>query len=183
MENSMSNLRNYSAIGLLENNEIAQQISNLQHHLANKYLGRSAIALPVHITLVRWKSNEKQARIIQANLNLELVSVNLKVDDIDIFRDSGVILYPINAVNELLELSNLIKKNLLNVDISQNNIEISTKFHITLAYKDYKTEQIESIFDYVKTVSRPSNCRIAINRIAVCKQDTVGNWSLFDSPD
>ena len=177
----MSSLHNYSAIGLLEDNKTNQQIADLQNHLANKYLGRSAIALPPHITLVRWKSDENQARIIQSELHLKNVRVNAKIEDIDILQESRVVWYQINDINELLKLSNTIKSNLLNVKILQDNIEISTRFHITLAYKDYKAEQIVSIFDYAKTKPHPSNCQVEIDKIAICKQDTLGRWSLIDS--
>lgn len=169
----------YSAIILFSNSDEARKLAELQKILADKYLGKSAIHLPPHITLIRWKSKEPISNRLRSEILNKDVVYSVILNSKVVSKDLKSIWYKVAKSKEISHLHDQVRQILLDEGISQRNIIPNPKFHVTLAYKDYTENEILIISKYIDGLCLKGFSVIA-DKIAICLFSKDRGWLIMD---
>ena len=168
----------YSAIILFNETEDVRRLAELQHMIAKKFAGKSAIHLPTHMTLMKWESPQPISDRLRSLIHCNPKMCDVHLETIEKSPNNKSIWYKVLDTNELVSISEQIYQALLTEGISEKNVIHYNKLHVTLAYKDYSTEEIEKIFQFLKKM-RLSSFRFLADKIAICTIGKDGRWTII----
>ena len=170
---------NYSAVILFKKNQASKKLAQVQHSIAARFGGASAIRLPPHVTLAKWasKTSVRETFIsavggITADFTINMGPVELSVEDKAIWyrvEESDGLLATAVHLAELLRLAG----------VKLENTTFSTRLHLTLAYKDYSATQIAAIFESIQQMRLPEFVSLKAESIAVCQATSRGIWAVI----
>lgn len=172
-------IQNYSVILLPENNEVAQNIVALQHSLSEVFGGDSAIQLPLHITLLKWKSDQVISQACLDLLHNQKAQLSVLLESIELSGNNKALWYKIKVSGELLSIVNRCYHLLLENGIRKSEIKTYGSFHLTLAYKDYEQKELIEMLTMLNTLDIPHQISLMTAKTMVCAISPQGKWELM----
>jgi hypothetical protein len=170
----------YSVIILLDRaTEEGRRLLNLQYLLSKRFHGMSAVQLPPHLTVIKWKYMDLIPDTFVSLIHLRDITCDVLLETIELLPKRKAIFYKVVRSKELFDISNRIYTLLIDAGISKDDITPITKFHLTLAYKDYTEKEIVEIFTYLKQSKLPSYFRLSAYKMAICYINKGGKWSIM----
>ncbi len=171
-------MHEYSIIILLKRSEEEIVVNNLQLLLSKKYHGQSALNLPPHITLIRWKTLDLVPTSFKLFIHQKEINFDIFIENVEMSANKKSVWYKVAFSKDLCNTLKFVYSCLLNSGISKKDIFLSSYFHLTLAYKDYSEKEINEIFEHLKQIKIDSYFKLSADKIAICNFNDEGIWQL-----
>lgn len=171
---------NCSIILLFRDDLNHRKIIQLRATLARNFLGRSALALPVHITLLKWKDKNNSLNAIKRKWHYKEFNESIFVENIEASNDQSSVWYPIRHSVVINSEIHSLKSKLFDIGLLEEDILVPNPFHITLAYKDFSIDTIHKIRRYIERLNSPNHFYLYLKYtvLSICSAD--GIWSIVN---
>jgi len=115
----------FSAIILFKETEEERKLAELQYMIAKKFSGKSAIYLPPHITLIKWKSQKPISDSLQLSIHSIQITCDIFLETIEISQNRKSIWYRVANSSKIDSVSKQIYQILLSEGESKANVIFS----------------------------------------------------------
>lgn len=157
-----------------ETDPLARRLDHLRHSVREEFGGGSALALPVHVTLFKWRSVSPDPLLpevlseVSAELSVQLGQLMLNIQH-------RAIWYRVNS-KELPDLLRWAKAMLSARSISRLRTPMCP--HLTVAYRDYRPETLKRIYQKILNTDTLVHGVLQSSGIALAETDAKGIWHL-----
>jgi hypothetical protein len=163
-----------SLILLFETDPLARRLDQLRRSVREEYGGGSALTLPVHMTLFKWRS-----ALLDPSLSDFLsevpTEVPVQLGRLTLSIRHHAIWFAANSkgLPDLLRRT----KAMLNA-CSISNLHTPTYPHMTVAYRDYPPETLKRIYQRILSADIPLHAFLQCSGLALAATDMNGIWHL-----
>ena len=165
-------INSYSIIAYINNELDYMMINKIRYDIFKKFHGESATTLPLHITIIKWKSYKGVDTAIKIFNKCNLLYLNTKKEifsnKIEFNIDFMAVWLALSMCYHIDKIANCIKEYALTLD-SFNIVTYKTP-HITIAYNDYSKNELNRIYKYIKQETKErERFNFKLENIYLCK--------------
>lgn len=166
---------NYSLIINFFHDKTIQLIENFKKEIISIHGGDTILDLPVHITLIKFSSNNK--------LSLKLL-IDSNIDSPEFITLSAAILdsekpWIYFKPDSELWLKSL-QKRLSDFMEDFDEVDLINNLHVTLAYRDYTQNTIKLIYENWMNSLKNDELILKPYSIALCNRPLLGDWAITE---
>lgn len=172
-------MKKYSLVVLFEESESKERVVALQKYLSEAFGGESALQLPLHITLLKWRADRKPGTKIVETFHDRPCRFLVDLESIEISKNKRSLWYKIRSSNVLSEKADIARAFLIEDGIDENSMRKYDRLHVTLAYKDYGREEIIQIRNRLKDLRIEGQLAMFTDRTMLCTTSVEGEWILW----
>jgi hypothetical protein len=168
---------NKSLLLLFETDSVAADLNSLRKSVAAEFGGGSALDLPLHLTLFKWRATQLSLDLASRLADVS-ADISVRLGDLVLSPTHDAIWY-VAASSELPGLRRRATDMLVRYSVAGFRRKLSP--HLTVAYHDYTREELNRIYRFVLDGDRSVEGSLQGRRLVIAWTDPNGTWHL--NPD
>ena len=169
-----------SVIILFQDTDSVSSLREMQLRVAKKYGGSSALQLPLHMTLVRWRDNSDTITEMLGRFHRRPVAARVTLGKIRLVQRAHSVWYSVFPSRAIRNLRSEIRTQLERMSIPSESVIAHQAYHITIAYKDFSENVLAEIAELVTREQKSTGRELLSTHAVICEQDANGKWGIAD---
>jgi hypothetical protein len=168
---------NKSLLMLFDSDPVAEKLDLVRHRVKEEFGGGSALSLPIHLTLLKWRSSRLPPQLAGLLLH-DFPRITVSLGNLVFSAEHRAIWF--DAESE--QLPALLQQSNLALDAcSVTTLREPQHPHITIAYRDYSVAKLSRIRKSLDGIEISPADILRCSRLVLGAADMHGVWHLHES--